>query len=91
MGTNPADRWARQVTTDEIEATAGPNHWERKILSLLDEGKEADQLNMVLRALVFGAGIVIANWSQDAEKDTLLAMLYLSEIGGLTQPGSPMH
>ena len=88
MGTNPGDRRASRIPADELEMTGSPNRWERKILSLLDEGEKSEQLETVFRALLEGAAIAIAHRSQDVDGDTLMAMRYLSEVCGLTQPGS---
>ena len=91
MRTYRGNRLTSRSTGDEVDTTGIPSRWERKVFSLLNEGEEAGELVTVLRALLYGAGIVITKWSPDAERDTLLAMLYLSETAGLTQPGSWMH
>jgi hypothetical protein len=88
MGTYLADTWASRMIADGIEADSSEIRWRGRIMSLLDEGEKAGQLEMVYRALLDGAAIVITHRSRDADRETLMAMRYLSEVCGLTQPGS---
>jgi hypothetical protein len=79
------------VTTDAVGTARSASRWNEKVMALLDEGEDADQLALALQALLCGAAIAIGSRSPDADRDALLSIRCLSASCGLARPGSLVH